>query len=128
MSLSETFGKRLRALREQRGLRQEDIGKVINVGKSAVSQWESGARIPDLETVNRLSSYFGVSVDYLLGRTDSREAPQYDKIKTSADEVTELLETLHKRPEMKMLFSITKNATKEDIEKAVKIIEALKDN
>ena len=128
MSLSETFGKRLRALREQRGLRQEDIGKVINVGKSAVSQWESGARIPDLETVNRLSSYFGVSVDYLLGRTDSRETPQHDKINTSADEVTELLETLHKRPEMKMLFSITKNATKEDIEKAVKIIEALKDN
>lgn len=41
-------------------------------------------------------------------------------------ELQELLETFHKRPEMKTLFSVTKNATKEDIEKAVKIIEALK--
>jgi CHASE3 domain sensor protein len=45
---------------------------------------------------------------------------------TTDPEITEILEQLHKRPEMKMLFSVSKNATKEDIEKAVKIIEALK--
>lgn len=47
---------------------------------------------------------------------------------TNSTEVEDLLETLHKRPEMRTLFSVTKNATKEDIEKAVKIIEALKED
>ena len=42
------------------------------------------------------------------------------------DELTEYLEELKTRPEMKMLFSVAKGATKEDIEKAVAIIEALR--
>ena len=114
--------------RKEKGLTQAELGKYFNLSKQTISSYENGGSSPDKDTLQRLADFFSVSVDYLLGRTDSREAPQYDKIKTSADEVTELLETLHKRPEMKMLFSITKNATKEDIEKAVKIIEALKDN
>lgn len=44
-----------------------------------------------------------------------------------SDELSDILEMLHKRPELKVLFSTTKNATKADIEQAVKIIEALKD-
>lgn len=122
------FAERLKMLRKEKGLTQAELGKYFNLSKQTISSYENGGSSPDKDTLQRLADFFSVSVDYLLGRTDSREAPQYDKIKTSADEVTELLETLHKRPEMKMLFSITKNATKEDIEKAVKIIEALKDN
>lgn len=54
---------------------------------------------------------------------------QYQNASSLPDsEVTDLLDTLHKRPELKMLFSTSKNATKEDIEKAIRIIDALKDN
>ncbi len=42
------------------------------------------------------------------------------------DELTEYLDELHNRPEMKMLFKVAKKATKEDVEKAVKIIEMFK--
>jgi ribosomal protein L23 len=44
------------------------------------------------------------------------------------DETRDLIDSLRSKPEMKMLFSVSKNATKEDIIKAVKIIEALKDH
>jgi len=49
-----------------------------------------------------------------------------DEYETERDELTEYLDELHKRPEMKMLFKVAKKATKEDVEKAVKIIEMFK--
>jgi len=64
------FGKRLKELREAKGLRQEDIGKKINVGKSAVSQWENNIRTPDAYVILQLADFFNVTTDYMLGRTD----------------------------------------------------------
>jgi ribosomal protein L23 len=51
-----------------------------------------------------------------------------DNIVVLDDETRDLINSLRSKPEMKMLFSVSKNATKEDIIKAVKIIEALKDH
>lgn len=44
----------------------------MNVDRSTVSNWERGTREPPFETVSQLAALFGVSVDYLLGRTDNR--------------------------------------------------------
>ena len=62
---------------------------------------------------------FGVSAGVLLGRED-------EPLVNNDPELTEYLEVLRDRPEMRMLFSITKCAAKEDVEAAVKIIEALR--
>lgn len=70
------------------------------------------------ETLSKIAVYFGVSMDYLLGKDEKL-------VEGESDELNEYLETLKNRPEMKMLFSVAKGATKKDIEKAVKIIEAL---
>ena len=69
------FGERLRELRNEKGLRQEDVGKIVGVVKSAVSQWESGERTPDAFTLQNLADYFSVTIDYLLGRTDISRSP-----------------------------------------------------
>lgn len=56
----------------------KELGMEIGVAESTVSQYETGKRQPDYETLLKLSEYFGVSVDYLLGResvTDSPPAP-----------------------------------------------------
>ncbi|WP_281168432.1 helix-turn-helix domain-containing protein [Desulfovirgula thermocuniculi] len=72
-----TFGERLRKRRMELGLRQEDVGKWVHVGKSTVSQWENGIHMPDMETVSILANHLGVSVDWLLGRTnDPHPAPE----------------------------------------------------
>ena len=52
---------------------------------------------------------------------------EHDNIIRLDNETLDLIDSLRTRPEMKMMFSVSKNATKEDIIKAVKIIEALKD-
>lgn len=68
------FGDRLKLLRNEKdSLTQEKLGKVFNVLKGAVSNWENGNRFPDESTLIKLADYFNVSVDYLLGRTDKRQ-------------------------------------------------------
>ena len=54
---------------------QVELAAIMNVTGSTVSQYETGKRRPDTETMQRLATVFGVSVDYLLGRTDVRELP-----------------------------------------------------
>lgn len=65
------FGKKLRELRELKGLSQEELGKVLNKTKNNISQYETGKREPDLETLNKIADFFNVTTDYLLGRTDN---------------------------------------------------------
>jgi transcriptional regulator with XRE-family HTH domain len=65
------FGKRLKELRNEKDLTQEKLGQIFNVRKGTISNWENGNRFPNEETLIKLADFFDVSVDYLLGRTDS---------------------------------------------------------
>ena len=67
-----TFGERLKQLRAERELHQEDVGAVVGFGKSTVSQWEAGERIPAHPVLEKLADYFQVSLDYLVGRSEGR--------------------------------------------------------
>lgn len=64
------FGNRLRQLRKAKGLTQAELAKLLSIGESTISFYESGKRQPDYETLIRIADLFNVSVDYLLGRTD----------------------------------------------------------
>lgn len=76
---SNVLGERLRQLRERRGLRQEDVARYFQTGKSTVSQWESGKRRPDLETLQRLARFYNTTIAYLVGETDNPSpTPQPD--------------------------------------------------
>ncbi|GIM32757.1 MAG: helix-turn-helix transcriptional regulator [Paraclostridium bifermentans] len=83
------FAEILKEERLQTGLNQVEFAKIFNVTKQTVSNWENGNRNPDSSTLSKLADYFGVTVDYLLGRTDERnthkEKPKLDpSIKTIA--------------------------------------------
>lgn len=65
---------RLKALRLELGLTQEEIGKKLNKTKNNISQYETGKREPDIETLQKLANLFSVSLDYLLGQTNEKEA------------------------------------------------------
>lgn len=63
---------RIRELREEKGLKQIELGEILNVTKQAVSAYERGDREPDIGRICLLCDYFGCTADYLLGRTDNR--------------------------------------------------------
>lgn len=54
------------ALRKKEGWSQEELAHQLEVSRQAVSKWESGASVPDLDKILKLSQIFGVSTDYLL--------------------------------------------------------------
>ena len=56
----------LRKLRKEKGITMKELGDVIGFAESTVSQYETGKRSPDFETLLKLGEFFGVSVDYLL--------------------------------------------------------------
>ena len=71
------LGQRLRKLRVDFKLNQEELGKKIGVGKTTISQYESETRSPDTDTLQRLAEVFDVSTDYLLGRTEAPSSINY---------------------------------------------------
>lgn len=71
------IGKRLRLLREEKDATQAEVAKAIGVTPEAIGMYEHGKREPRGEILAGLADYFGVSVDYLLGRnmvSEGREA------------------------------------------------------
>lgn len=63
---------RIKQLREERGMTQPELGKVLNVQGAAMSKYEN-EKIPlTTETIKKLAEFFGVSTDYLLGKTDEK--------------------------------------------------------
>lgn len=77
-------------------------------------------------TAQKIAAFFSVSVAYLLGEENEKLAPE-GKLINDDPELTAYVQDLKERPEIRMLFSLTHSATKEDVECAVKIIKALKE-
>ncbi|KFL44567.1 XRE family transcriptional regulator [Lysinibacillus sp. BF-4] len=71
-------GKRLKELRLNKKLTQEEVGKFVNVTKVSISGYENNTRSPDTETLQKLADLFQVSTDYILGRTDKQTIPNED--------------------------------------------------
>ena len=121
-----TIIERIRSLCEERGETFASLERKMDFGNGTIRRWENA--IPSADKLSKVADYFNVSVDYLLGRDRAlSEATKKEKHLINGDEeLTEYLELLRTRPECKMLFSLTKDATKADVEKAVAIIEALR--
>ena len=60
------FGEKLKLLRYEKGLTQDDIGYIFNVTKSCISCYEKGTREPSIKMLIQMSNYFRVSIDYLI--------------------------------------------------------------
>ncbi|MBE6721893.1 MAG: helix-turn-helix transcriptional regulator [Ruminococcaceae bacterium] len=129
----DTFD-RIELLMNQKGVTAYRVAKDTGLSTGLFSQWKKRMQKPSMDKLNKLADYFGVSVDYLSGN-EQKEKPaqsvqvrdEHDNIVVLDDETRDLIDSLRTKPEMKMLFSVSKGATKEDIIKTIKIIEALKD-
>lgn len=63
---------RLKSLRKQRKISQLRLALDLNMNQNTISRYENMERQADYETLVALADYFGVSLDYLLGRTDEK--------------------------------------------------------
>lgn len=65
--------KNLRAIREDRDIKQKDIAKMLNVSQNTYSQYETGVISLTAEVLIKLADFYSVSVDYLLDRTNKHD-------------------------------------------------------
>ncbi|WP_158077360.1 LexA family protein [Caenibacillus caldisaponilyticus] len=63
---------RLRSLRKQQKKTQQDLANLLGISRQAYSNYETGQREPDIESLKKLADYFGVSIDFLIGHNISK--------------------------------------------------------
>jgi len=108
------IGARIKALREGRKISREELAKNLNLSYWAIAKYESGERTPDAATIEKLATFFNVSVDYLLGRTNN-PTPDHARKPTLEDEFPEVANVLRRSG---------KRLTPEDKKRIARIIKA----
>ena len=74
------FSSRIKLLRTERGITQEQLASMLKVSRSTIGMYESGKREPDFETSEAIADIFNVDMDFLMGRSDvERKHPLTNK-------------------------------------------------
>ena len=102
------LGYRLRELRKNNNMSQDELGKLIGVTKVSVSGYENGTRVPSMDILNKILDIFGISADYLLGRELNVVCEDDNNISVnlSVGDI-EIIQELRKNP--KIYCSISEN-------------------
>lgn len=127
------FYDKFMSLCKQKGVKASPVCEAIGLNRSAASRWKNGG-VPDGATILKICKYFDVPITYFYEDEPPQEPPAEATKNDAPDaekgdeyaEVIDLLTELRERSEMRMLFKLAKGATREDVEQAVKIIEALR--
>jgi len=69
------FQQRFSSLLESNRFTKKDVALAVGVSPAAISRYLNGDRVPDLRGIVKISEYFNVSIDWLLGKDDDRYAP-----------------------------------------------------
>jgi transcriptional regulator with XRE-family HTH domain len=111
------FSYRLKELRKKKGLTQEQLAKVLGVERSSIGKYEGKAGvIPSPGVLQDIAAYFGVTVDYLLGREEQKKDPatEYsDEVKKIYELLSQLnLENQEKLLELAIMYVENQNKNK----------------
>lgn len=68
-----TFAEKLKSLRKQASMSQEQLAEKLGVSRQAVTKWETGTGIPDIENIKSISSLFDISIDELLSNENASQ-------------------------------------------------------
>ncbi len=115
------IGRRIKELRKNKGLSQEQLGKKINVTKVSISCYENETRSPDLETFELLVDALDTTTDYLLGRDKLIVSEDINEYKTYLSK--EDLEIINEINKNKELMKFLRENPKRGVEYIVKKID-----
>ena len=73
-----SFGTKLKKLRQDSNMTQEELGKKINTSRSNIANYENDKNMPSVDILEKLSKIFNCSIDYLLGKSDIRNPNKID--------------------------------------------------
>lgn len=112
----------LRELRISNNLTQDQLAKNLNLGRSRISMYERGEREPDIETLELISDYFNVDMNFLLGKTNMTTTVGY----YVNDETRKIAQEIYDNKELTLLFDAAKDASPDDLKTVHTMLIALK--
>lgn len=108
------LGDRIKELRIRAKISQKELAEKMNVTQGAVSQWETNRTMPDMESLPILAEILSVPVSDILN-DNHQSAPKPN--------VNAIAETIYRRPGLRALFNTAKNASEEDINLVLDMLE-----
>lgn len=124
-------GKKISAMRQANGLTQQQLAMMMNVSHQAVSKWESGQALPDIQTMLELTRFFGITVEQLISENEmieeKKEGNAYEE-QASAEDMNESKEQTDTPKEVKhmsiqQLLQMAPFMSKETVEEIAMNIE-----
>lgn len=123
--MSELYN-RIESLCKKRNINVTVMCKETGASRGSLTDLKAGRKKKlSTDTLSKIAEYFGVSVDYLLNGEDNIKVEAHNEPIYLDDETRDIIDELRTRPEMKILFSVSKNVTKEDIEATVEILKRI---
>lgn len=101
-----SIGERLRELRLRRKISQEEVARHIGITRSAYSHYEINNRQPVYETLIKLSAYFDVSLDYIIGGITTKAKPDQG-VSPDAREILTLFQLMSQEQRKKSIHLMT---------------------
>ncbi len=93
-NIKEIVGENLQLLRKERKLTQLEVAEMFGYSDKAVSKWENGDTLPDLETLYKISAFYGVTLDFLTHEGDEKIKAQFRVKKSNKISIVCLLVSL----------------------------------
>lgn len=124
MSMEEfnaIFSKRLRYYLNKYNMTQLELSKKLGVGTTSVYNWCNGIKTPRMNKLDSMCNIFDCKRSDLIEEHSDNEKQSY----YLDEDMRELADFLHKNPEYKVLFNVSRKVKKEDIDFAKKILEKL---
>jgi transcriptional regulator with XRE-family HTH domain len=120
------FAKKLKELREAAGMTQQELAEKIGMKRASVAAYEASGQEPKYDILQKLAGVFSCSTDYLLGRSNIRDAGEYAALQDDP-ELLEFWEQINANPDMQLMYKKAKNLTPDALRQIIKIIKTFEE-
>ena len=122
------FQNVFKRLRISSKLTQAEMAEKLGISRSTIGMYETGAREPDFETLEKIADFFNVDIDYLLGRTEKTFIlPETIGHYYLNNETREIAQEVFEKPELRSLFHVARDIPPERLRAHIDFMKSLKE-
>lgn len=121
MDRKKQIGERIKTMRMSRNMSQLDLANALHCGQSTIAMYETGKRMPDMDTIDYLADIFNV-VPYSILYGEDEIIPK-DEID---DDILQIREDMRRNPELRSLWDIQRKASKTELKQMEAFIRAIR--
>lgn len=122
------FQNIFKRLRTSSKLTQAEMAEKLGISRSTIGMYETGAREPDFETLEKIADFFNVDIDYLLGRTEKTAIlPETIGRYYLNEETREIAQEVFENPELRSLFHVARDIPPERLKAHIEFMKNLKE-